>query len=64
MDYYVFMTALVEVGWIAKNSAVSATFGIFDLISNAHAFGREPNALPELCNCLMPNERPDQPLPY
>jgi hypothetical protein len=53
-DYYVFMTAPVEIGWIAENSQISAICGSFDFSWKTHAFVREPNALPKLCNLLKP----------
>jgi hypothetical protein len=50
-DYYIFMTALVDFGEAAKKYCCMSNLIAADLITQSHAFGREPNVLPKLCNC-------------
>ncbi len=54
-DYYIFMTALVTLDGLQKRALGSATW-IADFTSHAQAFGREPNALPQLRNCFKRRE--------
>ena len=52
-DYYVFMTALVDLRWRFEKRFWFSNLRNGDFTSQAQAFGREPNALPKLCNCLI-----------
>jgi hypothetical protein len=36
--------------WVTSEKRRSSSFDTFNFISHAQAFGREPNALPTLCN--------------
>ena len=48
--YYVFVTALVDLGRATEKSFWFSNFDTFNFTSHAQAFGREPNALPQNCN--------------
>jgi len=45
------MTALVDTGHVPDKNFSFNDFRITDLRFTCQAFGREPNALPKLCNC-------------
>src|SRR5260370_39958190 len=47
----IFMTALVDSGHLSRKNLPFNNFCTTDLRLTSQAFGREPNALPELCNC-------------
>ncbi len=49
--YYHFMTALVDSGHVSRKNLPFDNFCTTDLRLTSQAFGREPNALPKLCNC-------------
>src|SRR5258708_31819634 len=45
------MTALVDSGHVSRKNLPFDNFCTTDLRLTSQAFGREPNALPKLCNC-------------
>jgi hypothetical protein len=50
--YYISMTALIDLDLLPRRAFLSTTFALPSFTSHAQAFGREPNALPKLCNLL------------
>jgi hypothetical protein len=50
---YIFMTALVDSGYISGKKFPFNNFRASDLHFTSQAFGPEPNALPQLRNCLI-----------
>src|SRR5216683_2668955 len=50
--YYHFMTALVDSGHVSRKNLPFDNLCTTDLRLTSQAFGREPNALPKLCNLL------------
>ena len=46
-------STLVDLGQASEKSSWFSNLRTVGFISHAQAFGREPNALPKLCNCLM-----------
>jgi len=47
------MAALVDLGQATEKTSWFSNLQTYHFTSHAQAFGREPNALPKLCNCLM-----------
>jgi hypothetical protein len=47
------MTALVDLGQATEEASWFSNLQTYHFTSHAQAFGREPNALPKLCNCLI-----------
>jgi hypothetical protein len=47
------MTAVVDLGQAAEKELFVQQLRCVDLTPHAQAFDHEPNALPELCNCLI-----------
>ena len=47
-------STLVDLGQASEKSSGFSNSWTVDSISHAQAFGRKPNALPALCNCLRP----------
>ena len=51
-DDYVFMTAVVDIGWVTKKVPLLGQLIDRILLRTPQAFGRGPNALPAFCNGL------------
>ena len=51
-SYYVFMTVLIDSGCVPQKNFPFNNFRTIDLLFTSQAFGRKPNALLTLCNCL------------
>jgi hypothetical protein len=51
--YYIFMTALVDSGYVPRKNFPFNNFRTSDLNFTSQAFGPEPNALPKHCNYLI-----------
>jgi len=52
--YYILMTAPLDLGYVLREGLSVQQFLCHPFTLPSRAFGREPNALPKLCNCLMP----------